>query len=590
VDAWILIIVLAGATILLATERLRADVVAMIVLASLVLSRILDPTEALAGFSNPATVTVAAMFVISAGLSSSGVIQVLGDKLLRYGPDSPTALILLTGVAVAPFSAFINNTAAVAIFLPLALRACQAHGISPSQVMMPMSFFAMLGGTCTLVGTSTNILVSSTVQNHGYPPFAMFEFSSIGVIVLVVCGFYLVVIGRRTVPVRVQAESLTEGHHLNRYLTEIEVLDESPLIGKTVVEAELGAHYGLEVLGHIRDKVMRGAGEGYGEMRAGDILLVQAAASTLVRLRDRAGVSVRPRKKHDDSDLSSADQVLFEAVITSHSELEARTLKEVDFRNTFGATALAIRRGGQDILEKIGHIRLRLGDELLVLAPRTSFSKLRQQKAFLVLQELDLRRLNPLHAVLAALIIVAVVAVAALGLYPIVTTAIVGAVVMVLTGCLPVRRVYREIDWVVIVLLAGLIPLGVALEKTGLAAEAARLLLSVGGNHGPHFALGLFVLLTATLTGLMSNTATAALLAPLAIQLSLALDVDPRPFLIGLTFAASAAFYTPIGYQTNLLVYGPGGYRFFDYLRVGGPMTLIYWLLVTWLVPVFFPF
>ena len=335
---------------------------------------------------------------------------------------------------------------------------------------------------------------------------------------------------------------------------------------------------------------MRGVGDGYGQMEAGDILLVQAAAQTLMQLRDRAGISVRPQKKHDDSDLKSGDQVLFEAVITSHSELEGRTLKEVDFRNSFGATALAIRRGGQDIIEKIGHIRLRLGDELLVLAPRRSFGKMRQQRAFIVLQELDVRTLRPLHAAMASLIIVAVVGIAAFGIYPIVTTAIAGSVAMVLTRCLPIRRVYREIDWVVIVLLAGLIPLGVALEKTGVAATSAEFLLKFSGDYGAHVSLGVFIMLTAVLTGAMSNTATAALLAPLAIQLAAALNVDARPFLVGLTFAASAAFYTPIGYQTNLLVYGPGGYRFMDYFRVGGPLTLLYWAVVTWLVPIFFPF
>jgi di/tricarboxylate transporter len=589
-DAWILLLVLVSATVLLATERLRADLVAMLVLATLVLTRILDADEALSGFSNPATITVAAMFVLSAGLRASGVIQVLGDRLLKYGPDSPTALILLIGLAVAPFSAFINNTAAVAIFLPLALRACRGHGISPSQIMMPMSFFAMLGGTCTLVGTSTNILVSAAAEDHGAAPFGMFEFTKLGLIILGICGAYLVLVGRHLIPVRIKVESLTEGHQLNRYLTEIVVLEGSTLIGQTIAEAQLGSKFDLEVLGHVREKAMRSAVDGFGEMRVGDILLVQAPASMLVQLRDKAGISVRPQKKHDDSDLRSGDQVLFEAVITSHSELEGRTLKDVDFRNSFGATALAIRRGGQDILEKIGHIRLRLGDELLVLAPRKSFSKLRKQRAFIVMQELDLRTLNVTQAITAGVIITAVVAIAALGLYPIVTTAIVGCVAMVLTGCLPIRRVYREIDWVVIILLAGLIPLGVALDKTGVAADAAELLLKVSGGFGPHFALGLFVLLTAALTGAMSNTATAALLAPMAIQLAMVLDVDARPFLVGLTFAASAAFYTPIGYQTNLLVYGPGGYRFMDYVRVGGPLTILYWGLVTWLVPIFFPF
>jgi len=578
------------AVILLATERLRADVVAMIVLTSLVLLRILEPEQALSGFSNPATVTVASMFVLSAGLQASGLIHALGDRLLTHGPSSPTSLMLLTAVAIVPFSAFINNTAAVAIFMPLVLRACHGRSISPSHLMMPLSFFAMLGGTCTLIGTSTNIIVSAAAEKHGQPGFGMFEFSALGLIVLVICGAFMMTIGRHIIPERIKAESLTEGFHLNRYLSEVLVLPDSPLIGQTVTEAQIGQKYDLEVLGHVRNKIMRNVMTGYGPLEAGDILLIKAPAASLMQLGKRAGIEVRPGRNPGDADLRSGDTVLLEAVISTNSELEGRSLKAVDFRNNYGATALAIRRGGADLLEKIGHIRLRLGDELLIQAPRKNLAKLRRERAFLVLQELDLPTLNPRQALLACGIIASVVVVAALGIYPIVSTALGGAVAMVVTGCLPVRRVYREIDWVVVVLLGGLIPLGVALETTGAAGHAADLILSLGGEMGPHVALGLFIALTTLLTGAMSNNATAALLAPLAISIAHTMNVDPRPFLIGLTFAASAAFYTPIGYQTNLLVYGPGGYRFADYFRVGAPLTLLYAALITWLIPMFFPF
>ena len=586
----LLVGLLVVAIVLLATERLRADVVAMVVLCALVLLRILDPEQALSGFSNPATVTVASMFVLSAGLQASGLIHALGNWLLRHGPSSPTALMFLAALAIVPFSAFINNTAAVAIFLPLVLRACHGHKVSPSLLMMPLSFFAMLGGTCTLIGTSTNIIVSAAAEKHGLDPFGMFEFSKLGLIVLLVCGAYLMLVGRRIIPERIQAESMTEGFHLNRYLSEVVVLEDSPLIGSTVIEARLGEKYDLEVLGHVRDKVMKNVMTGYGALRARDILLIKAPAATLLQLRDTAGIAVRPEAHPGDADLRSGDAVLLEAVISTNSELEGRSLKALGFRNTYGATALAIRRGGEDLLEKIGHIRLRLGDELLIQAPRQSLDKLRQQRAFLILQELDLPVLNVRAAITAVGIVTAVVVVAALGIYPIVSAAVGGAVLMVVSGCLPVRRVYKEIDWVVIVLLGGLIPLGIALETTGAAAHAANLVLRIGGEMGPHFALGLFVLLTSLLTGAMSNNATAALLAPLAITIADALAVDARPFLIGLTFAASAAFYTPIGYQTNLLVYGPGGYKFADYFRVGAPLTLIYAALVAWLIPTFFPF
>jgi di/tricarboxylate transporter len=577
------------ATVLLATERLRADVTAMLILSLLMLLGILKPAEALSGFSNQATVTVACMFVISAGLQASGVVQFIGDRLLKHGPSSATALMALIGLIVAPVSAFVNNTAAVAIFLPLVLRVSNDNRISPSLLMMPLSFFAMLGGACTLIGTSTNVLVSSIAQERGHRPFAMFEFTQIGIILLIAGFAYLLLVGRRSIPQRVKAESLTEGFHLNRYLSEVIVLPGSPLIDLGVHEAQLGQKYDLEVLGHVRDKVMRGI-PGYSTLHEGDILLIKAPAAALVQLRDTAGIAVRQGRRPGDADLRSSDSALVEAVVTPNSDLEGRTLKRVDFRNRFGATALAIRRHGEDIREKIGHVRLRVGDELLILAARRHLERLRSQTSFVMLEEVEVPVLQPWKATTSVAIVAGVVATAALGLYSIATAAVAGAVAMVITGCIPVRRVYQEIDWAVIFLLAGLIPLGLALEQTGAAAQAADWLLAATGSWGPQVVLGAFFLIAAALTGVMSNNATAALLAPLALTCAAALEVDPRPFLVAVTLAASAAFYTPIGYQTNLLVYGPGGYRFTDFVRVGGPLTVLYWLLATFLVPIFFPF
>jgi di/tricarboxylate transporter len=590
VQVALLLILLALATVLLATERLRADLVAMLILAALVLLRVLEPGQALSGFSNPATVTVACMFVLSAGLQASGTVQVVGDWMLRHGPSSETALLILTALIIAPVSAFINNTAAVAIFLPMVLRACQGRGISPSHLMMPLSFFAMLGGTCTLIGTSTNILVSSIAEQHGSAPFKMFEFSVLGLVMLFTGGAYLLLLGRRFIPERVQAESLTEGFHLNRYLSEVVVLEGSPLIGRAVREAQLGERFDLEVLGHVRDKAMRSVPDGYDALAAGDILLVKAPVSALIQIRDAAGIAVRPGRHPGDADLRSDESALIEAVITPNSALNGRSLQGVDFRNRFRATALAIRRHGEDIREKIGKVRLQVGDELLVLAQRRNLDRLRKETSFVILQEVEVPVIKPRLAVTALLIIFGVVTVATLGAYPIVDAAIVGAVLMVLTGCLPARRAYADIDWQVIFLLAGLIPMGMALESTGAASAAADWVTNITGDWGPTAVLGTFIFITALLTGVMSNTATAVLLAPMAITTAQASGVDARPFLIGLTFAASAAFYTPIGYQTNLLVYGPGGYRFMDFVRVGGPLTVFYCVVATLLIPRLFPF
>jgi di/tricarboxylate transporter len=577
-------------TLLLVTERLRADLVAMLILAALVVLGILEPYQALSGFSNPATVAVACMFVLSAGLNASGVVQFLGDRLLRHGPAGETGMLVLMGGVIAFGSAFINNTAAVAIFLPVILRASQGRGISPSRFLMPLSFFAMLGGTCTLIGTSTNILISSIASQHGLRPFGMFEFTSIGLVLTLVCGAYLLVAGRRLIPERVKPESLTEGFHLNRYLSEVEVVAGSPLIGRLIVEAELGEKYDLEVLGHVRNSVTRSTPDSHGAMAEGDILLVKAPAAALVKLRDAAGIAVRRGRHPGDADLRSSDSALVEAVVTTNSDLDGRTLKGVDFRNRFGATALAVRRHGEDIRDKVGHVRLQVGDELLVLVPRRNVPRLRREGAFLIMQEVEVPVIKPMMAMTSVLIVAGVVIVATSGLYTIAEAALVGAVAMVLTGCVPTHKVYESIDWSVIFLLAGLIPLSIALEVSGAADHAVDGMLSISGDLGPTVTLAVFSVFALLLTGFMSNAATAALLAPLAITAAVKMGVSPRPFLIALTFAASAAFYTPIGYQTNLLVYGPGGYRFSDFVKVGGPLTLIYLALICVLIPIVFPF
>ncbi|MDH3590627.1 MAG: SLC13 family permease, partial [Planctomycetota bacterium] len=576
--------------VLLVTERLRADLTAMLTLAILIVLGLVGVEEALAGFANPATVTVACMFVLSAGLQSSGLVQAIGDQLIRRGPSNSYLMTLLLGAIIGPISAFINNTAAVAVFLPIAVRASEGRSIASSKVLMALSFFAMMGGTCTLVGTSTNILVSAVAASHGAPPFSMFEFSALGLILFGAGTAYMMTIGFRFTPERHVEGSLTREYRLNRYLSEVIVLPGSPLNGQSLVEARLGEKYDLEVLSVIRDAEMRGLAGEHMILREGDILLVKAPAQALVRLRDAAGIGVRPGRHPDDADLNSPSSALVEVVLTPNTSLEGRTLKGVNFRRRYGATTLAVRRHGADIREKIGRVRLRLGDELLLLADRQNLERLKQHDDFVILGELDLPVVDPKRVTVAVGIVAAVVAAAALLGTPIVLAALCGAVAMVLSGCLPLRKVYREVDWKVIFMLAGLIPLGTALETTGAARATVETAINWTGGFGPYLSLGLFFVATSVLTGFLSNTATAALMAPIAISTAATLGVDSRPYLVALTFAASAAFWTPIGYQTNLLVYGPGGYRFIDFVRVGGPLTVIYAAGATLLIPVFFPF
>jgi len=419
----------------------------------------------------------------------------------------------------------------------------------------------------------------------------MFEITPLGIVYLSVGLCYLLLVGRRLLPNREPEDELTHGYALQGYLSEVVVLPDSPLVGQTVTQARLGERFDLDVLGVSRpgEPTHTPFDDGL-LLRADDTLLVKTSASNLVQLAPRTGLAVRHLRDPRAADLRSDETVLVEAVVYPNSPLDGRTLKGLDFRHRFGASVVALRRHGEDIVEKVGRIRLQGGDELLILAERRRLARLRQQPEFVVLQEHEAAPFDPLRALTSALIIVGVVATAATGLYPVVVSAFVGAVLMVLTGCLPYRRVYPAIEWKVVLLLGGIIPLSAALEYSGAADHLVRAILWVAGAYHPRVVLLMFTMVTYLLTGFMSNNATAALMVPLAISSAASMGVDSRPLLVAVMYAASAAFYTPVGYQTNLLVYGPGGYRFTDYTRVGGPLNLIYAVVATTVIPLFFPF
>ena len=591
-QSWLLLAVIAGVIALFASEALRPDLVAVLGLAVLLLLGLVPVDQAFAGLSSPATVTVACMFVLSAGLVSTGAVRLAGDRLLRHGPRSEAGLLVLIAFTIAPLSAFINNTAAVAIFLPIVLQASRGLRLSPSKLLMPMAFLAILGGTCTLIGTSTNILVTSMAAERGVPPFRMFEFTPAGLLWFAVGATYLLLVGRRLLVPRVAPGAADSGYHLGPFLGELRVLPGSPLAGLTLAEARLRARHGLQVLAIQRPgrelRPALGAGERLGE---DDLLVVEATREDLMRVPESSGLRVRTGKHLDVEELRSADSLLIEAVVAPNSWLVGRTLKEADFRQRYGVTALAIRRRDTELAEKIGRVVLREGDELLVLAGETALDRLRRQRDFIVLQEIDSApTIQPRRVLCAAAIFAGVVTLAAIGSFPVHVSAILGSVLMVLTGCLPLERVYESIDWRVIVLLGAIIPFGVALETTGLADGIVRRLVETVGEAGPHAVLATFIFVTSLVTGFVSNNATAALMVPLAIGAAESLGVSPRPFLVAVAFAASAAFYTPVGYQTNLLVYAPGGYRFTDYMRVGLPLNALFVLLGVVAIPRLFPF
>lgn len=586
----IVLLLLIAAVILFATERLPVDLVAGVLLVTLVLSGIVTPAEGLSGFSNTATATVAAMFVLSAGLMHTGAVSFISTLLTKIGRwhiwTGMVAMMMLVGV----ISAFVNNTPVVAIFIPVVLRMAREARLSPSKLLMPLSFASMFGGVCTLIGTSTNILVSSIAEQKGQPPLQMFEFSQMGLIFFVAGTAYLLLIGVRLIPDRGTSDELTQAYEMTDYLVEVVLLPDSRAVGRTLMSAPFVKELDLDVLEIVRGEKTRLIPFPDTVLRANDILRVRCNVERIRQLQESHGLALRPEVKWQDSDLETGETILLEVVIAPNASLEGKSLEQVQFRNLFGATVLAVRHREEVLHEQLSKVPLQAGDMLLVKVSKTGLARLREHSDFVFTSEVGLPPFRKHKILLALAITFGVVFVSAMGWQPIVVTAMIGALLMVLTGCLKPEEGYAALQWRVLFLLAGVLVLGTAMQKTGAADYLAQNMLRVLGPFGPYIMLSAFYLLTSLLTEAMSNNATAVLLTPIAIVAAESMGVSPRPFLMAVAFAASASFMTPVGYQTNTLIYAPGKYKFADFLRVGTPLNILFWLLATFLIPIFWPF
>jgi di/tricarboxylate transporter len=584
-----LLVILAVAIVLFATEKLPVDLVALIVMAVLLSSNLVSPEDGISGLSNTATVTVGAMFVLSAGLYKTGAVNFVGLALASIGKYSFWVALIILMVGIGALSAFINNTAAVAVFLPITLGLARDLNLSPSKLLMPLSFASMFGGVCTLVGTSTNILVNSIAERHGEPPFSMFEFTPLGLVMFGAGLLYMIIIVR-FIPNRRAPGDLAQSYGMGDYLTEIILLPEAKSAGKTLRNSPLIRELDLDIIDVYRDgRPLRPL---YPQtiLQPNDLLRVRCNVEKIKQLQDREGIRLRSDAESWDKDFASSDSALVEGVIAPNSILEGRSLKEVRFFHRFGAMALAIRHRGEVMHEHLKTTRLQAGDVLLLEARKESLEGLKERRDFILVTEVGLPEFRRDRILPAVAIVSGVIITAALNIFPIVVGAIIGSVLLILTKCITLEEAYKAIDWRVIFLMAGVLVLGIALEKSGAAHLASEILLSTTGTWGPTATVAALYLLGFLLTETISNTATAALLAPIAIASAEALGVDARPFLMAVTYAASASFMTPVGYQTNTLIYGAGQYKFADFLRIGTPLNLLFWLLATLLIPRFWPF
>jgi di/tricarboxylate transporter len=578
-------LVLIGALFLFITEKLPVDLVAMLVLASVLILGLVTPAQALSGFASEATVTVAAMFVLSAGIARSGLLNGLGDLLARIRWRWLFALALM--LMAAATSAFINNTAIVAIFLPLVIAAAAATGQSPSKMLIPLSYASQFGGVCTLVGTSTNLLVHSVAVQHGLSGFTLFEFTALGIWFVVVGTAYLLFARRHLLP-DYGAHDADEDVHRGRYLAELHVTEKSPAIGRRGNEALPADAGDIALVEVVRDGLLLYSPSSI-EVRAGDRLLVRGAWNAIEKVRRALKLEFDPVAR-DLVANPDDERVHAELMVVPGSHLAGHTMASLRFGHTYRLRVQGLQRPNERLRRPLGRVPLEVGDILLVDATPAALDALRSEPGLMQLSRRAKREMDTRRAVLSVGVMLAVVLLAAFEVMPIVASALLGCVALVAVNVLTPEDAYGGIDWRVIMLLAGVLPLGIALQNSGGADWIAQGALDLIGNSNPLLTLAILYLLTAVMTEMMSNNASAVLIAPIAIATAGVMEVDPKPFLVAVAFAASTSFATPVGYQTNTMVYTAGGYRFADFFRIGVPLNLIFFVMAVVLIPRYFPF
>jgi di/tricarboxylate transporter len=570
-------------------EWLPVDLTALVIAVVLMVLRLVSPDEGIAGFGNSATITVMAMFILSAGITRTGVIQVVRDFLIKWGGSNPTQQIFVMGGIVGPITAFINNTAVVAIFLPIIEDWCKKQNVSVSKLLIPLSYVTVLGGMITLIGTSTNILASGVSKKLGLGDFGLFQFTLLGSITFVIGLIYLAFAAPILLPDRKPVTSdLGEEYNLKDYVSEIVIAPRSSLIGQTVNESQLQRKFDVDVLELIQNNLRFPQPLGDKTLSAGDILIVRGGRDDLLKIRDERGIEILADvefgSKSVEAELTDAQDKVAEVLILSNSRLIGSTLKDLRFRQRYNATVIAIRRGQELVRDRLGKVPLQFGDLLLIQAPKQSFIGLQTTRELLVLEEREMENLRSNKAWIALAITLSVIVIAAFNWIPILVTSLLGVILMVITGCLKPGEIYGAVRWDIIFLLAGLIPLGTAMENSKANEWLASILLSAGGNLSGYWVLLFFYLATSVLTEILSNNAAVVLMIPIAVKVATSLSLNPYAFMFAVTFAASNSYLTPIGYQTNTMVYGPGGYKFLDFTRVGLPLNIILTILTPLLI------
>lgn len=585
----ILIIILG--IFLFIKEYFSIDTTSILIMACFIVAGVLSPEEGFSGFNNPATITVACMFVLSAGVFKTHVLDKVGTLMVKAGKIHYLAGVLVIVFVSGLLSAFINDTAVVAMLLPVTLQVARQTKISPGKLLMPLSFGALLGGICTLIGTSTNLLVSGIAERYGMPPLGMFEFTPAALWLMASGMIYLLTVGNWLMPSRTTQNALSsEKPSLMEYITEIRLIEGADDIGKNVGESSLVKDYEANIIGIRNQHEYNTNITAQTFLHKNDLLRIVISPDNLIRLRKAKGVEIPFEQKLSDATTNNNSYKLYELAVPSGSPFAGRSLSQLRFRQTYGAVVVGIHQKPENKDIKFAQMPLNEGNVLLVWSDENKLFHLISDGNLALISDYLPGKIHLKNAIIALSIVAAVVTAAATGLMPVVIAAMLGCLLMIVLQIIKPQEAYQAVEWKVIFMLAGVLSMGTALEKSGGAALLGTGIEKLLGAFDPHVALSFFFLITFLTTNVISNNASAALMTPIAINMANQMGLSERPFIVAIAFAASCAFMTPMSYQTNAMIYTPGNYRFNDYLKVGTPLNILVWIVATLVIPLYFPF
>ena len=586
----LLLCLLAVALALFWWERMSAEVVALGLLLALAFTGLLPANQAFAGFGSDTVIMILGLLILTAALERTGVVELGGRAVLRYAGADPDRLLWIVMLASAGVGAFISNTASTAFFLPMVFGIAKKSGISASKLLMPLAFSSIVTSSVTLVSTSTNMVVSGMMTSYGLPPMGMFELAPVGVPIAVV-GLVYMFLARRFVPERAAAADLTEEFGVGPYLSEIVIQPGSALAGKTLGEANVGQQLGLEVLRITRDKDQSIAPRASTVLKEGDVLLVEGSQEDIVKIKDTVGVEIIADARLSDADLAAEDTALVEAVLLPGSPLIGRPLKNHRFRERYGLQVLGINHRGVNIVRELSQAPLALGDVLLVQGRRQNIARAHESNVFRMLGPMEqVEEIRPRRerAPLAIAIFLGVLMLVTFKVLTLPLAVMLGALLVFVTRCITPEEAYARVEWKAIILVGSMLSLGAAMEHTGAAKYLAWQLVSFTGAAQPLWLLTVFFALTVFLTQPMSNQAAAIVVLPIAMETALQVGLNPRTFAMMIAVAASCSYLTPLE-PACLMVYGPGRYRFTDFLKIGSVLTLLIYGVAITLVPLVWP-